>query len=138
MVTARGRKMKSSLEYYSNGKHRISDKRYDGKHLIKSPVVGIWRRETVGDHVTIRMIGLTLLLLNIAVVIKIRHRVSHKYSETCSCDHLYSETTSIQRPLNWSCPNCGFTMHFNLRDNKDHFILAQVRSLHCIMIIIIA
>ena len=24
---------------------------------------------------------------------------NYKYGETCSCDHLYSETTSIQRPL---------------------------------------
>ena len=50
------------------------------------------------------------------------------YSETCSCDHLYSETTSIQRrrPTTWSCPNCValpciFTSIKRPPLFKDHF-----------------
>ena len=35
--------------------------------------------------------------------------ITFEHYETCSVfrDHLYSKTT-------WSCPNCGFTMHFYL------------------------
>ena len=55
------------------------------------------------------------------------------YSETCSCDHLYSETTSIQKPLGHvpivALP-CIFSSIKRPHLFKDHFILAQAWSLN--------
>ena len=52
------------------------------------------------------------------------HALSVLYSETCSCDHLYSETTSIQRPLGRvpivALP-CIFTSIKRPPLFKDHF-----------------
>ena len=55
------------------------------------------------------------------------------YSETCSCDHLYSETTSIQGPLG-RVPIVAFQCIFTSIKRPplfiDHFFLAQAWSLN--------
>ena len=56
-----------------------------------------------------------------------------RYSETSSCDHLYSETTSIQGPLS-RVPivalQCIFTSIKRPPLFKDHFFLSQAWSLN--------